>query len=137
MSRRSALSAVFPERLAGAHAAHRLMQSDGLVERPAWGYVARLVQALDAIDGRWGKHSDAFVVVRYLDCLSCSHAPDGCGEMIAQLADPDLLHCDRMLPLTTGPQSPSDRRRAAQAGPSPCSTAGRASRSSGTPQCQQ
>src|SRR5665213_2341154 len=100
MRRRSALSAIVLERLAGGLCAgwHKPPQRSG--QGLAGSDVRGLEQPADAIRADGCEHRDGPMMVGDLNRLAVAHAADRGCQPVTKLPDTDLLgHCDHTLPL--------------------------------------
>ncbi len=91
MRRRSALSAIVPERLAARQCTGWRKPAEWSIQRVAGRDICGLEQLIDAVRARGREHRDWPVMVGDLNCLTVAHAADRRCQPVAKLPYADLF----------------------------------------------
>jgi hypothetical protein len=100
--RRSALSAVFLDGLAGGHRAGYGIASQRLYEVRWRGHLASRDELLESVVRQRSKDGDGDSIMRDLERLALAYAPNGCRECVSKLSNTDatahVVTCYHQLP---------------------------------------
>src|SRR5918992_4010280 len=87
--RRSALSSVFLDGLAGAHRAGHRIAPEGLDQLRRRRRLAARNELLGSVRGEGSQDGDWHSIIGYLERLALAHAPNGRRERVSKLSNAD------------------------------------------------